>query len=77
MLRICPKPLVDVTLSVSALKEEQTKANYRYQNKELYKYNADSIIINAIPSLKAESEVSLCLFVVVGGQTTPFVEFCL
>ena len=31
------EPLVDVMSSVSVLKEEQMKANYRYQNKEIYK----------------------------------------
>ena len=71
------QPLVDVMSTVSVLKEEQTKANYRYQNKELYKYNANSIIINATPSLNGVEEVRICLFVVVVGQTTPFVEFCL
>jgi hypothetical protein len=71
------EPLVDVMSSVSVLKEEQMKANYRYQNKEIYKYNADSIIINAVPSLNGAYEVRICLFVVVVGKTTPFVEFCL
>jgi hypothetical protein len=71
------KPLEDVVSSTSVLREEQTRTNYRYQSKELYRYNADSIIVNTVPSLKGVSEVRICLFVVVVGETTPFVEFCL
>ena len=71
------QPLEDVVSSVFVLREEQTKSNYRYKSKELYRYNADSIIINAVPLLKGMVEVRICLFVVVVGNTTPFVEFCL
>jgi len=71
------KPLEDVVSSTSVLREEQTRTNYRYQSKELYRYNADSIIVNAVPSLKGVAEVRICLFVVVVGEITPFVEFCL
>ena len=71
------QPLEDVVSSVSALREEQTKSNYRYRNKDLYRYNADSIIVNATPSLKGVVEVRICLFVVVVGKTTPFIEFYL
>jgi hypothetical protein len=71
------QPLEDVVSSVSVLREEQTKTNYRHHRKEHYRYNADYIIVNAIPSLEGVSEVRLCLFVVVVGRTTPFLEFCL
>jgi hypothetical protein len=71
------RPSEDVMTSVSALRDEQKEADYNHQSSGHYEYNADSIIIGAVPSLVGAVDVKMCLFTVVVGQASPFVEFCL
>ena len=70
-------PAEDMMVSVSMLRENQEKMNYNRKSGERYKHNADTIIINANPSLSGVTDVKVCLFAIVEGQAIPFMEFCL
>jgi len=70
-------PLEDIMTSVSTLRDEQHEADYGHRSNGHYVHNADSIIVGAVPSLDGSDDVKMCLFTVVVGQASPFVEFCL